>query len=184
MKADSQSRGPPGLCRGTKWPEVQGGVPVLQGADGRGGVSGTSEALAAPPQPHHHHHNPWGTQAGQAAGGLCPCPLTLFHLLCFHMEPPSSQLRGLPLIPLELPLSLLIPPTASVVIIFLDYLFFNPCDSFVLVSVLAVHAGNFTSSGSFAEGNKRVTFNVSPAPFFLLLNDRGIYALGITGWQF
>lgn len=51
---------------------------VLQGA--KGGVEDfRGRGACRPPR----------TQAGEAAGG--PCPQTLFHPLCFHTGPPSSQ---------------------------------------------------------------------------------------------
>lgn len=140
---------------------------VLQGAEGRGGV-GDFRGVCSPPHPH-----PLPTQAGQAAGGPCPCPcpLTPFHLLCFHSEPPSLQLWDrAPRAPSDPPGSASVTAhpssslSASPVIFFslrMSPLFiFNPCESSVLVSVLAVRVGNLITSVSSAERNKCVLFNV------------------------
>lgn len=124
------------------------------------GVSGTSEAFAGPPHP----------LPIQAAGGPCPCPLTPFHLLCFHSEPPSLQLWDrAPRAPSDPPGSASVAAhpssslSASPVIFFLRIFLlfiFNPCESSVLVSVLAVRVGNLITSVISAERNKRVSFNV------------------------
>lgn len=76
----------PGFCRATKWPEVQGAVPG--GAEGRGGVGDFRGVYTPHPTP----HRPTPHRQARAAGGPCPCPLTPFHLLCFHSEPPPLQL--------------------------------------------------------------------------------------------
>lgn len=90
----------PCLCRGgTKWQQVVGAA--LQGA--KGGVLWTSEAESLPESEH---------SRGRRRGALPPNGVFIFcaaTLSCLHLSS-GSWLLGLPLIPLDAPLS---PPGSS-----------------------------------------------------------------------
>lgn len=132
-----------------------------------GGVSGTSEALAGPPpppQPMGHTGRPGGGWAvplppDAVSSPLLPHGAAFIAALGRSSEGPSDP-PGTAFVAAH--------PSNGLCRHHFSWLFFNPRDSFVLVSVLAVRAGNFTSSVSSAEGKKRVMFNVSLAPFFTI----------------
>lgn len=100
------------LRRVDKWQEVQGAAASAAGCEG-GGVFSTSEAEALAGPEHR----------GEAAGGPAPKWRFIFSASTLSRLHPGSgsRLWGLPLIPLDPPLSPLVPPWAAVCARFLPH---------------------------------------------------------------
>lgn len=157
----------------------------MAGATGcreKGGCRGLQRCLQVPRLPN------IGRPGG---GGPCPCPLTLFHLLCFHIAPPSSQLwDGALRAPSDPPGSAFVtahPSNDIRVIISLWisrlFIFLIPVNrlSWFLFLLCVQGISDPRLVLQKAINVKRLMFHLL---HFYYLNDPGMYAVGITGGRF